>query len=106
MYQEILIQIIQRKLGKQQSVIEAIAVALDISYDAAHRRISMKSRFSIEETIRLAKTFEISLDHLFLDTETVLVKKTREIGSVKQTVSMAELPPRGAVIQPFFLLQI
>jgi len=27
-------------------------------------------------------------------------------GSVKQTVSMAELPPRGAVIQPFFLLQI
>ncbi len=28
------------------------------------------------------------------------------LGSVKQTVSMAQLPPRGAVIEPFFLLQI
>src|SRR5690606_30018190 len=27
-------------------------------------------------------------------------------GSVKQTVSLAELPPRGAVIQPLCLLQI
>lgn len=79
MYQEILIQTIQRKLEKQQSLIEAVAVALDISYDAAHRRISIKSKFSIEETVRLAKAFEISLDNLFLDTETVLVKKTREI---------------------------
>lgn len=79
MYQEKLIQVIQKKVGKHQSLIESVAGALDISYDAAHRRISMKSKFSIEETVQLAQAFGLSLDELFQNGEHVLVKKTKEI---------------------------
>lgn len=81
MYQEKLIQEIQRKIDATRSVIEAIASALDISYDAAHRRISMKSKFSIEETVQLANHFSLSLDKMFQNSDHVLVKRTTEIQS-------------------------
>ncbi|GGH18850.1 hypothetical protein FAZ19_11290 [Sphingobacterium alkalisoli] len=81
MYQEKLIQAIQRRIGSQDSLIERISSALDISYDAAHRRISKKSKFSIEETIRLAQVFGISLDAMLQNNEHVLVRKTKEIRS-------------------------
>jgi len=79
MYQEKLIQEIYKKIDATKSIIEAIANALDISYDAAHRRISMKSKFSIEETVQLANHFAISLDKMFQKSDHVLVKKTTEI---------------------------
>ncbi|MFA4978855.1 MAG: hypothetical protein WC589_15170 [Sphingobacterium sp.] len=75
MYQEKLIQEIQRKIDPSKSLIEVIADALDISYDAAHRRISMKSKFSIGETVQLANRFSISLDKLFQQSDHILVKK-------------------------------
>ncbi len=82
MYQEKLIQQIQKKIAPTKSIIEAIANALDISYDAAHRRISMKSKFSIEETVQLASYFGLSLDKMFQNSDHVLVKKTTEIQSI------------------------
>lgn len=81
MYQEQLIKAILSKIGSRDSLIAAISAALDISYDAAHRRISLKSRFTIEEAIQLAKYFGLSLDHLFEDSDVVAVKKTKEITS-------------------------
>jgi hypothetical protein len=81
MYQEKLIQEIQRKIDPSKSLIEVIADALDISYDAAHRRISMKSKFSIGETVQLANRFSLSLDKLFQQSDHILVKKTAEIQS-------------------------
>lgn len=79
MYQEILITAIQKAIGQHRSIIEAVSDALDISYDAAHRRISMKSRFSIEETIQLTKHFGFSMDEIFQGSESVMVKKTKDV---------------------------
>ncbi|WP_257667031.1 hypothetical protein [Parapedobacter tibetensis] len=81
MYQERLISAITKKIGKHQSVIDEVSHVLDISYDAAHRRISMKSKFSIEEAVLLAQHFGISMDRTFQGGENVLVKKTKEIRS-------------------------
>lgn len=79
MYQETLISAIQKTIGSNKSIIEAVSEALDISYDAAHRRISMKSKFSIEETIQLAKHFGLSMDEIFRGSESVMVKKTKDV---------------------------
>lgn len=81
MYQERLISAITKKLGKNQSLIDEVSHALDISYDAAHRRISMKSKFSVEEAVLLSQHFGISMDKTFQGGENVLVKKTKEIQS-------------------------
>jgi len=62
---------------------DELATVLNISYDAAHRRISGKSKFSIEETVVLANHFHISLDTLFLQKERIIVEKTIEISSLK-----------------------
>src|SRR5690606_40102495 len=56
-------------------------VVLDISYDAAHRRASNKSKLSLEETAILARHYGISLDNLFQQEKYVLVNKTKEINS-------------------------
>ncbi|MDO5979853.1 hypothetical protein [Flavivirga spongiicola] len=81
MYQIVFIQNLKQELPKGTSTIEAISTALDISYDAAHRRVSLKSKFSIEETIVLAKYYNISLDRLFeiTNAEFVTIEKTKHI---------------------------
>jgi hypothetical protein len=81
--QEILLKQIRRYLQKNQSINDCIASILNCSYDAAHRRVSGKSKFSIDETILLAKHFKISLDGLFFDNQKLIVEKTIEIGSQK-----------------------
>lgn len=78
-YQEILIKQIRQKIGNENSINEAIAKSLDISYDAAHRRISMKSKFSIEETILLCQEFGISMDNLFCKNDNIIIQKTKSI---------------------------
>ncbi|MCC1483215.1 helix-turn-helix domain-containing protein [Winogradskyella immobilis] len=86
MYQTEFLKAIKQELATNASTIEAIATALDISYDAAHRRVSLKSKFSIEETIIIAKYFNISLDRLFAisDTELVTIEKTKHIETEDQ----------------------
>jgi len=82
-YQKSLLKAIQKKIPKSVSLIDEIATALEISYDASHRRISEKSKFSIDETIKLASHFKISLDHLYLTEGKVIVEKTIEIETLK-----------------------
>ena len=81
MYQTSFLINLKQELPDNTSVIEAVATALDISYDAAHRRVSLKSKFSIEETIILAKYYNLSLDRLFetTSTEYVTIEKTKHI---------------------------
>lgn len=79
MYQDILIDAIRKRIGQTRSIIDEVAGVLDISYDAAHRRISMKSKFSIEETVRLANFFGFSMDKIFQGSESVLIKKTTDV---------------------------
>ncbi|TPD65652.1 hypothetical protein [Flavobacterium microcysteis] len=80
--QTILLGNIRKRLHKNSSLIEEIATVLQISYDASHRRVSSKSKFSIEETIKLCQHFSISMDKIFGGKENqVVAEKTKEIRS-------------------------
>lgn len=80
--QDKLLKAIRQKLEKSVSLIEEIAAVLNISYDAAHRRVSQKSKFSIEETISLCRHYSLSMDMLFTDSTKVIIEKTAEISSM------------------------
>jgi hypothetical protein len=86
MRQQLFIDQIRKELPEGKSLNDAIARILDISYDAAHRRTSLKSKFSLEESLILAKHFNISLDGLFGTTEEeyVVVRKTKQISNEEQ----------------------
>ena len=47
------------------SFVDEIATVLDIGYDAAYRRINCKTNLSLEETVILARHYNISLNNLF-----------------------------------------
>lgn len=64
MFQGLLLSQIRKKIASK-SIIEEISKALDISYDAAHRRVSLKSKISLDESVLLANYFGLSLDLLF-----------------------------------------
>jgi len=80
--QEKLLKAIRRKIDRSGSVIDEIASILNISYDAAHRRVSQKSKFSIEEAVALCGHYSLSMDLLFADSKKVIVEKTSEISSI------------------------
>ncbi|WP_299338490.1 hypothetical protein [uncultured Psychroserpens sp.] len=86
MFQSKFLKEIQSQLPGNTSLIDAIATALDISYDAAHRRTSLKSKLSIDECIILAKHYHIALDSLFETTEKsfISVEKTKHIHNEKE----------------------
>lgn len=81
-YQELFLKQVRKLVSQSSSINDVIATILNISYDAAHRRVSGKSKFSIEETIQLANHFNISLDNLFLKEEKIIVEKTVEISTL------------------------
>ena len=81
MYQELLLKEIRRKIG-DKSLNDEIANILNISYDAAHRRTSMKSKFSLEESLVIAKNYSISLDHFMESENQIMAKKTKPIRTV------------------------
>jgi hypothetical protein len=89
-HQEILLSTIRRLLPKNISLNDEIAKVLDISYDAAHRRISLKSKFSIEETILLCKHYALSMDTLYKKQENILIEKTKKIESMTDFKSYFE----------------
>lgn len=86
MFQNVLLQEIKSVLPKRKSLNDAIATALDISYDAAHRRTSLKSKFSLEESLLLARYFNLSLDALFgmSQRQFVSIEKTMQITNEKE----------------------
>ena len=84
--QDLLLKAIRQQLTAT-SLNDEIATVLSISYDAAHRRVSGKSKFSIEETVALANHYNISLDALFTQKENVIMQKTVEIKSLKDMLA-------------------
>lgn len=89
MHQEALLKEIRRRIG-ERSLNDEIANILDISYDAAHRRTSLKAKFSFEEALELAKYYQISLDQ-FLGTENQLVvKRTRPVKTTEDLLNYFE----------------
>lgn len=77
--QDQFITYLKAKAQDNTSFVEEIASVLDIGYDAAYRRINLKTSLSLEETVKLAKHYKISLNKLF------------EVGS--QTTILADLSP-------------
>jgi len=63
--QEQFIAFIKAKTSNSTSFVEEIASVLDIGYDAAYRRVTLKTNLSLNETILLAKHYKISLNNLF-----------------------------------------
>ncbi|MFD2909992.1 hypothetical protein ACFSX9_14755 [Flavobacterium ardleyense] len=88
--QEILLNKLRNLIPKNISLNEEIAKVLDISYDAAHRRISLKSKFSIDETVKLCQHYAISLDRLFGNKENLIIEKTKKIETLKDFKSYFE----------------
>jgi len=81
-YQELLLKEIRNKIG-DKSLNDELANVLNISYDAAHRRTSMKSKFSLEESLQLAKFYNISLDKFLENESNLLVKKTKAVNKTE-----------------------
>jgi len=81
-YQELLLKEIRNKIGNQ-SLNDELANVLNISYDAAHRRTSLKSKFSLEESLQLAKFYNISLDRFLENNDNLLVKKTKAVNETE-----------------------
>jgi len=77
--QEKFIDYLKSKSNDKTSFIEEIASVLDIGYDAAYRRINNKTNLSLDESVKLAKHYKISLNKLF------------EVGS--KTTILADLSP-------------
>jgi hypothetical protein len=82
--QEILLKNIRKRLSQNESINDEIASILNISYDAAHRRVSGKSKFTIDETVQLAHHYNISLDALFFQKGKIIIEKTIEISTLSE----------------------
>ncbi|MGX7666508.1 hypothetical protein [Flavobacterium pedocola] len=82
-YQEMLLKEVRKHLSEDQSIIDTLAGVLNISYDAAHRRVSLKSKFSIEETAVLCTHYSISMDNLFAGKNRVVLNKTSAIKGIE-----------------------
>ncbi|MGG5208602.1 XRE family transcriptional regulator [Chryseobacterium sp. MIQD13] len=86
MYQELLLKEIRRKIGTQ-SLNDEIANILNISYDAAHRRTSLKAKFSFEEALELAKYYQISLNQFITSDQQLVVQKTSAVDKTEDLQS-------------------
>ena len=74
------IKYLMAKTNDNASFADEIATVLDIGYDAAYRRINNKTSLTLEEAVKLARHYKISLNKLF------------EVGNTN-TIT-AELPPQ------------
>ncbi|MDG4714751.1 hypothetical protein [Winogradskyella marincola] len=63
--QSIFINHLKEKASSKTSFVEEVATILDIGYDAAYRRINQKTNLNLEEAVKLAKYYKISLNQLF-----------------------------------------
>ncbi|WP_452599808.1 hypothetical protein [Pontimicrobium sp. MEBiC01747] len=86
MFQATFLLHLKNELPENTSIIEAVATALQISYDAAHRRTSLKSKLSLDESVMLANYYHLSLDRLYETTgaQFVSVEKTKHIEHEKE----------------------
>lgn len=69
---------IKSVIGENSSIIDEVASTLDIGYDAAYRRVNLKTNLTLEESVKLAKHFNLSLNKLYEvgSQNTILVEKS------------------------------
>jgi hypothetical protein len=63
--QDQFIQLLKTKSPDSTSFADEIASVLDIGYDAAYRRINLKTNLTLEEGVKLARHYKVSLNKLF-----------------------------------------
>lgn len=63
--QDLFISHLKARSQDNTSFVDEVASVLDIGYDAAYRRINLKTSLSLEESVKLAKHFKTSLNNLF-----------------------------------------
>lgn len=86
MYQELLLKEIRKKIG-DKSLNDEIANILNISYDASHRRTSLKAKFSFEEALELARYYQISLNQFISSDQQIIVQKTSVVNETEDLQS-------------------
>ncbi len=59
------IKYLREKSNNNTKFVDEIATVLDIGYDAAYRRINLKTNLTLEEGVKLAKHYNLSLNKLF-----------------------------------------
>ena len=83
--EEKLFNYIKLKLKKNISFTDEISNVLDISYDAAYRRITGKSSLNLSETLKLSNHYNVDINDLFAlpknNTEKIVVEKSHHIAS-------------------------
>jgi hypothetical protein len=74
--QEQFIKFLKAKSNDTTSFVDELASVLDVGYDAAYRRINLKTSLSLEETVKLARHYKVSLNKLFEvgDTDSILTE--------------------------------
>ena len=81
--EEKLFNYLKLKTPKNVSFIDEISDVLDISYDAAYRRINGKVTLNLAETLKLSNHYNIDINDLFAETENntekIIVEKTHSI---------------------------
>ncbi len=82
---KILLDKIKDNCDKNISFIEEVAEILDINYDAAYRRIKKKTKLSLEDAVKLAINFDVSLDSLYeekLSKNKVIIRKSNNVATL------------------------
>jgi hypothetical protein len=64
-FQENIITLLKHHLSSNNSLVDVISDLLNISQDAAYRRIRGEKRFNIDELFIICSTYDISLDTIF-----------------------------------------
>lgn len=87
-----LLELIRTRMPKHRSLAAAIGDALNISQDAAYRRIRGDTSLTIQETQSLCRTFGISLDRLMLDqTNAIQFRSVVHLGNREMQARIAGL---------------
>ena len=83
--QEQFVKHLKEKAQDNTSFVDEIAGILDIGYDAAYRRINLKTSITLEEAVKLAKHYKVSLNNLFEvgNQNTILTELSPVINNIK-----------------------
>jgi len=83
--QENLMAILKKRVHKKLSFIDIVSSILQLNYDAAYRRVNNKTALSIEETVVLAKYFDVSLNRLYNvgDKNSISISQTTNINNAE-----------------------
>ena len=89
--QEQFISFLKSKSKDTSSFVDEVASVLDVGYDAAYRRINLKTNLTLEESVKLARHYKVSLNKLF------------EVGNINSIVTeLSPMPSDEKMLEIWF----